>query len=196
MGVELLGVSFVELAARELSLEGPLTQGGLVIGRGDAGIAVTVDGRAVRVSPEGLFLVGFGRDAPPTVEVRVRYPDGVTTVRVLHVARRTYQVQRIDGLPSRKVTPAPEDLERIRLDGAAIAAVRARDSSRADFASRFVWDLAAQDPIPRIAERRASAPGAPAGERPRTRWEVPPAPARRLRGFGRAGATRSCATRN
>lgn len=128
-------------AARELSLEGPLTQGGLVIGRGDAGIAVTVDGRAVRVSPEGLFLVGFGRDAPPTAEVRVRYPGGVTTVRVLHVARRTYQVQRIDGLPPRKVTPTPEDLERIRLDGAAIAAVRARDSSRADFASRFQWPV-------------------------------------------------------
>ncbi len=128
-------------AAHELSLEGPLTQGGLVIGRGDAGIAVTVDGRAVRVSPEGLFLVGFGRDAPPTVEVRVRYRDGVTTVRVLHVARRTYQVQRIDGLPPRTVTPTPEDLERIRLDGAAIAAVRARDSSRADFASRFQWPV-------------------------------------------------------
>ncbi len=106
-------------AARELSLEGPLTQGGLVIGRGDGGIAVTVDGRAVRVSPEGLFLVGFGRDAPPTVEVRVRYPDGVTTVRVLDVARRTYQVQRIDGLAPRKVTPPQKDLERIRLDGAA-----------------------------------------------------------------------------
>ena len=137
----LIVASALPVAARELSVEGPLTQGGLVIGRGDAGIAVTVDGRAVRVSPEGLFLVGFGRDAPPTVEVRVRYPDGVSTVRVLHVARRTYQVQRVDGLPPRKVTPTPEDLERIRLDGAAIAAVRARDSSRADFASRFQWPV-------------------------------------------------------
>lgn len=137
----LIVASALPAAARELSVEGHLTQGGLVIARGDAGIAVTVDGRAVRVSPEGLFLVGFGRDAPPTVEVRVRYPDGVTTVRVLHVARRTYQVQRIDGLPPQKVTPDPKDLERIRLDGAAIAAVRARDSSRADFASRFQWPV-------------------------------------------------------
>ncbi len=137
----LIVASALPAAARELRLEGPPTQGGLVIGRGDAGIAVTVDGRRVRVSPEGLFLVGFGRDAPPRVEVRVRYPDGATTVRVLHVAQRTYQVQRIDGLPSRQVTPDPEDLERIRADGAAIAAVRRGDTAEAYFASRFVWPV-------------------------------------------------------
>jgi len=49
--------------AGTLSLEGPLTQGGLVIGKTEPGAKVTVDGKPVRVSGDGAFLMGFGRDA-------------------------------------------------------------------------------------------------------------------------------------
>ena len=51
-------------AAGTLSLEGAFTQGGLVRGKTDPGAAVTLDGRVVRVAPDGSFVLGFGRDAP------------------------------------------------------------------------------------------------------------------------------------
>ena len=133
-------------AAEPLRLDGPLVQGGLVIGRTEPGAAVdvAVDGRALRelrVSPDGLFLIGLGRDAPPRVTVRVKYAGGVTAVRTLEIARRTYQVQRIDGLPRRQVTPGATELRRIKADNAAIAAVRAGDSAGAHFASGFAWPV-------------------------------------------------------
>ncbi len=126
-------------AAQELELRGEPVQGGLMVGRVAPGSAVRVDGRAVRVSPQGLFLAGFGRDAAPRAEVRVTHPDGRRTRRALRVRQRQYPVQRIDGLAARQVTPAPQDLARILADGARIEAVRARDSGIAYFATGFAW---------------------------------------------------------
>ena len=124
-----------------MELEGRFAQGGLVIGRVDPGAAVAVDGLGVRVSPEGLFLLGLGRDAKPRVEVRASLPDGSVRTRVIAVEQRDYQTQRIDGLPSSQVTPSPEDLERIHADGTAIVGVRRRDSGVAYFASGFARPL-------------------------------------------------------
>jgi len=126
--------------AGDLSFNGPLTQGGLVIGATVPGTAVTVDGRPVRVSAKGSFLIGFGRDAKKTVRLRLDLPGGTRSERTLNVTSRTYSVQRIDGLPKRQVTPRkPEDLARIRADNAKIAAVRKLDTARPAFASGFQW---------------------------------------------------------
>ena len=69
--------------------------------------------------------------------MRATLPDGTVQTRAVAVRQREYQTQRIDGLPSRQVTPGPEDLERIRTDNAAIAGVRRRDSGIPYFASGF-----------------------------------------------------------
>lgn len=142
-----------------LTLDGPRVQGGLVVGTAAPGATVRVDGRPVRVSPDGRFLVGFGREAPPTATLAVTYADGRTETRELSVAARTYPEQRIDGLPPAQVTPSPDDLARIRADAAAIAAVRARDSGRADFAGGFVWP--ARGPISGVFGSRRVLNGEP-----------------------------------
>lgn len=128
------------LTAGSLSLDGPLTQGGLVIGKTDPGTKASVNGKPVRVSGEGVFLMGFGRDANKTVSLRLVHPDGTRTEKDLAISRRDYQVQRIDGLPERQVTPRkPQDLARIRDDNAKIAGVRKRDTALSGFASGFQW---------------------------------------------------------
>ena len=126
-------------AATELRLEGPLTQGGLVTGYIEPGARVTVDGRGLRVSEQGMFLIGFGRDAKPTAALLIHHPDGHETQKSLKVKQRDYQVQRINGLPSRQVTPKPEDLTRIKNDNAGIAGVRRLDTPVAGFTSGFQW---------------------------------------------------------
>ena len=129
----------VAAGAENLSLDGPLTQGGLVIGKTVPGARVSIDGRDVRVSSKGRFLIGFGRDAGALVRLRIIHPGGGLTEKTLKVAKRQYKVQRIDGLPAAKVTPPPEDLERIQDDNAKIAHVRRQDTDRTDFASGFRW---------------------------------------------------------
>jgi len=67
--------------------------------------------------------------------------DGTRIVRDLEVKQRTYRVQRVDGLPPRKVEPTEEDLARIRREVALIKRARARDDARTDFLSGFQWPL-------------------------------------------------------
>jgi murein DD-endopeptidase MepM/ murein hydrolase activator NlpD len=125
--------------AGDLTLDGALVQGGLVTGRTAPDARVSFDGRNVRVSEAGVFLIGFGRDAAHKSMLRVEYGDGAVTERTLEVARREYDIQRVDGLPQRKVTPKPEDLERIRKEAALVKKARARDDPRTDFLGGFQW---------------------------------------------------------
>ena len=121
-------------------LDGPRTQGGLLRGRVPPGSTVEYEGDAVRISEDGWFLVGFGRDAPPEAELVVVHPDGRRERRVLKVERREYDIQRIDGLPPGKVTPrSEEDLARIAADVRMVKQARVIDDPRADFLSGFRW---------------------------------------------------------
>lgn len=121
-------------------LDGPRTQGGLLRGRVPPGSTVEYEGDAVRVSKDGWFLVGFGRDAPLEVELAVVFPDGRRERQVLKVKPREYDIERIDGLPPRKVTPrSEEDLARIRADVEMVEQARSIDDPRTDFLDGFRW---------------------------------------------------------
>lgn len=136
----LFAVLFLVPAARaEITLSGSFTQGGIVFGRTDPGTRLALDGIPVRVDPDGAFVFGFHRDAPPAAELVITAPDGSVERRNLEVAARTYEVQRIDGLPANMVTPPKDVLDRIRRDAAQVRAARATDRPVADFRSGFVW---------------------------------------------------------
>lgn len=127
--------------AAPLSFDGEARQGGLLVGRTEPRSAVVVDGKPVRVSHEGFFLIGLGRDAGPRVVVAVTGPDGAKSVETVAIAKRSYKIDRVDGLPDAQVTPDPEAMKRIAADNAAIARARAADRARADFAAGFVWPV-------------------------------------------------------
>ncbi len=124
-----------------IRLDGPRVQGGLLRGRVPPGSTVEYEGDAVRVSPDGWFLVGFGRDARPEAELVVVRPDGRRERRVLEVERRRYEIQRIDGLPPGKVTPSEEALARIREEVRIVRQARTLDAPRTDFLSGFRWPV-------------------------------------------------------
>lgn len=123
--------------AADLRFDGAARQGGLLVGHAPPGAKVTVDGKAIPVSPLGLFLVGLGRDAAPKALVRVSLPDGSEERKTIAVARRDYDVQRVDGLPPRSVSPSAKDLKRIRAESALIKKARGRDTAAAYFVSGF-----------------------------------------------------------
>jgi len=124
-----------------LTLEGNLTQGGMAIGRVDPAATVRFQGNAVRVSPEGLFVIGFSRDAKTKLEIEVRQPSGRIEKHPVTIQARTYKIQRIDGLPKNKVSPSSEDLERIYKDIARVKKVRKTDAPRTDFTQPFIWPV-------------------------------------------------------
>ena len=86
-------------AGAKVDLQGDLIQGGLVRGRTAADSRLTLDGAAIRVAADGRFLIGFGRDAPARMSLVERDVLDNRMVRQLSIAPRTYDVQKIDGLP-------------------------------------------------------------------------------------------------
>ena len=124
-----------------LTIHGNLTQGGLAVGQADPGASVFFRGSPVRVSPEGLFVIGFDRDAGPEATIEIRQTSGRIETHALTIAARTYQIQRIEGLPQGKVTPATADLNRIREEIALVNTVRLKDDPRQDFTQTFIWPV-------------------------------------------------------
>lgn len=127
--------------AFSLDLNGQFVQGGLVTGRAQPGAVVTLDGEAVDVAANGAFVFGFGRDADATATLAVRAPDGQREERTLTIAKQDYDIQRIDGLPERKVTPDPEAIKRIRADNELIWGVRGTMTPDTRFLSGFTWPV-------------------------------------------------------
>jgi len=129
-----LTMSAVEAA----ELQGRMTQGGLIRGKTAPGASVSLNEKPLRVSKDGDFVFGFGRDAPAKAVLRERLPDGTVSERTLSVAPRKYRVQRINGLPSKMVTPPSDVLARIKADSALVAETRKRDSEQVFFQGKWI----------------------------------------------------------
>lgn len=125
--------------AGTVELSGAIEQGGLVRGATEPGAKVTLDGRAVRVAPDGKFIFGFGRDAPPHASLDLAFADGTRLHRELDVASRQWDIRRIDGLPPQQVTPDPEIAARIARDRAEVDKARAVDSDALFFEMPLRW---------------------------------------------------------
>lgn len=121
-----------------LELSGHAVEGGLMFGRTQPGAAVMLDGDAVAVSADGHFLLGFGRDDAGEKALTVTRGDD-TVRRTIAVADRDFKIERIDGLPKRKVTPDPKDLERIRREKAEMAEAKKASDAEPGYLGGFVW---------------------------------------------------------
>ena len=126
--------------ALELEVRGAWEQGGMVIGRVAPVAKVWLDKTPVAVGRDGHFVLGLDRDAPAQVEVTVADPLGQHRYR-FDVARRSYDVQRVDGVPERTVTPPAEVLARIRREQELVDRARAPVSARQDFLAGFARPL-------------------------------------------------------
>ncbi len=136
----------VNLYAEQLSLsetitlDGDFTQGGIVIGQTIPDSQVIYDGKVIRVSSKGYFIIGFNRDESPGVTLEVITKNGKTITKQLSIKKRTYNIQRIDGLAKSKVSPRkPEVLTRIRNESAQAAQARLLDDKRTDYLEKFIW---------------------------------------------------------
>ena len=116
-----------------------IKQGSLLWGRVAPGSAVYLDDEPLSVSSDGVVVLGFGRDAAGSSILRVEGENSCW--EELSPSAREYNIQRVEGVPQRTVTPDPEHLERIRREAVLVRDARARSSERTDFAGGFAWPL-------------------------------------------------------
>ncbi|ALM90490.1 MULTISPECIES: M23 family metallopeptidase [Alteromonas] len=137
----LLGGSLTGAHAQQdgITLNGTLTQGSLIRGQVAPDAVVTLDGETLSLNSEGKFVFGFPRDAGLSHKLKVELADGTSSVREITLTKREYDIQRIDGLDSKMVTPPKAVLERIRQDNVNVAKARSKVTDADALFTRFEW---------------------------------------------------------
>ena len=124
---------FITTSSFAVTFNGKFVQGSFIVGKAEPGAEVFIDKKKLRVTAEGFFVFGLGRD---------RKNDVVITINkerfVKKVLKRKYNIQKIDGLEKKKVNPPEEVYERIKKENKLIGIARSIDSKLTFFKNKFI----------------------------------------------------------
>jgi murein DD-endopeptidase MepM/ murein hydrolase activator NlpD len=127
----------IQFNSQAIEFEGKFIQGHFILGKTDPGAKIQIDKKNVRVSKDGFFAFGLGRDRKNDVIITETL-NGIKKQFVKKVLKREYKIQRIDGLPEKKVTPPKEVYDRIRRENKLIGKARAVDTDLIYFKDKFI----------------------------------------------------------
>ena len=122
-----------------LTINGTFTQGALVRGQVDKGAEVFLNGERVETNKDGKFVIGFEREAPLEQQLVVKSASGEEFVKDIMLSKREYDIQRIDGLEPKMVTPPEEVSARIKQDNINVANARRGNSDLDALFTKFEW---------------------------------------------------------
>jgi len=125
-----------------------ITQGSMIIGQMRleqlaTNYQIQLNGKKLRITPNGQFVFGVGRDEKGELILTFEY----TSERgqkgsqsfMFNIQQRQWKVEKIDGLPKSKVNPRSAKLiERIRKETKLVKQARATNSQRLDFTKSFI----------------------------------------------------------
>ena len=133
----ILLIFFFSLKVSAVELNGKFIQGHFIIGKTDPSSKVKIDKKQIRVSKDGYFAFGLARDRKYDVVITIE-KNGVKEKITKRIQKRKYNIQRIDGLEEKMVTPPEEVYERIKKDNKLIAKARAVDTDLDYFKDKFI----------------------------------------------------------
>ena len=119
---------------------GKFEQGSFILGKTKPNSKVKIDNKKIRVSKDGFFAFGLDRDRKNNVVIVIK-EDGKTKIIEKQILKRKYKIQRIDGLPSKQVTPPPEVYDRIKKDNILIGKARSIDTDYDFFKDKFIYPI-------------------------------------------------------
>ena len=130
-------IFFISFKVSAVEFNGKFIQGHFIIGKTEPDSKVKIGKKQIKVSKDGYFAVGLDRDRKYDVVITVE-KDGVKEKITKRVQKRKYNIQKIDGLEEKKVTPPEEVYERIKKENKLIAKARAVDSDLDFFKDKFM----------------------------------------------------------
>jgi len=116
-----------------VEFQGKFIQGHYIIGKTSPGAKILIDKKKVKVSRDGYFAFGIGKDRKFDIVITENEKKIVKKIQ-----KRKYKIQRIDGLPEKKVTPPEEFYERIKKENQLIGKAREIDSDLPFFKEKFI----------------------------------------------------------
>jgi murein DD-endopeptidase MepM/ murein hydrolase activator NlpD len=123
-----------------LELNGEFQQGNLIIGKTKPGSKIYIDKKDIKVSKEGYFVFGLSKDRKNDVIIKVINQNKTEEI-IKKVYKKKYQIQKIDGLPEKQVTPPKEVYDRIKNDNKIIAEARLINSNHIFFSEKFITPI-------------------------------------------------------
>ena len=130
----------IPASAFALSFDGKFVQGHFIIGKTQPENEIWIDKKQVKVTKDGYFVFGIGRDRKYDIVI-TSVENGKKSKIIKKVQKRKYKIQRIDGLPEKKVTPPKEFYERIKRENKIIADARSIESNLTFFKKKFIPPL-------------------------------------------------------
>ncbi|MEQ8287474.1 M23 family metallopeptidase [Thalassospira sp.] len=132
----------LSVQAAEPSYQGQFVQGGIVFGQTDAGVQVLLDGDAIdTIAPDGRFILGFPRDYEGPAKVSIKHANGSVEEFAYDIGDREFNIQRIDGLPPKMVTPDPKVMSRIKDDSRQAREARTERFTEKFLENGFIWPV-------------------------------------------------------
>jgi len=128
---------FFSFKVSAVEFNGKFIQGHFIIGKTNPSSKVKIDKKQVKVSKDGYFAFGLDRDRKYDVVITIE-KDGIKEKITKRVQKRIYDIQRIDGLEEKKVTPPEEVYERIKKENKLIAKTRAIETDLDFFKDKFI----------------------------------------------------------
>jgi|TARA_B110000438_G_scaffold290122_1_gene325488 murein DD-endopeptidase MepM/ murein hydrolase activator NlpD len=128
-----LFILFFTTSSFAVTFEGKFIQGSFILGKTDPASEVFIDKKKIKVSKDGYFVFGLGRDRKNDVVIKVNEKKIIKKV-----FKREYKIQKIDGLEEKKVTPPKEFYERIKRENKWIGQARLIDSDLIFFKKKFI----------------------------------------------------------
>ena len=123
-----------------LEFLGKFEQGAFILGKTNPDTKIKIDNKQVRVTKDGYFAFGLDRDRKNNIIIKIIEKNKTTNVEK-KILKRDYKIQRIDGLPSKQVTPPPEVYDRIKKDNILIGKARSIDSTLNFFKDNFIYPI-------------------------------------------------------
>ncbi len=123
-----------------LEFLGKFEQGAFILGKTNPDTKIKIDNKEVRVTKDGYFAFGLDRDRKNNIIIKI-IEKNKTTIVEKKILKRDYKIQRIDGLPSKQVTPPPEVYDRIKKDNILIGKARSIDSTLNFFKDKFIFPI-------------------------------------------------------
>ena len=130
-------IFFFTFKTNAVEFNGKFIQGHFIIGKTEPGVKVIIDKKEIKVSKDGYFAFGIGKDRKYDVVIKILNQDKTEKI-VKKIQKRKYNIQRIDGLEEKKVTPPEEVFERIKKENKLIAEAREINSDLDFFKSKFI----------------------------------------------------------
>ena len=116
-----------------VEFKGKFIQGHYIIGKTNPDTKIFIDKKKVKVSDDGYFAFGIGKDRKFDIIIRENNKEIIKKIQ-----KRKYNIQKIEGLPQKKVTPPEEFYARIKKENLLISKAREIDSDLSFFKENFI----------------------------------------------------------